>query len=99
MIEEFAGLIPEALLEVSGKAFYSGRDAFGGAADLYIIGLNPGRGETRNFIRRERCRRIPGKCMTIRRITGALTPTNRGARMGRPLLKGNTGCKRMCCIC
>ena len=30
MIEEFAGLIPESLLCESGKAFYSGRDAFGG---------------------------------------------------------------------
>ena len=30
MIEEFAGLIPESLLGVSGKAFYSGGIAFGG---------------------------------------------------------------------
>lgn len=42
MVEEFAKLIPDSLLDVSGKAFYSGRDAFGAASDLYILGINPG---------------------------------------------------------
>ena len=59
MIEEFAGLIPESLLERSGKAFYSGRNAFGGPSGLYIIGLN--RGDRPGNIRRKRWGHIPGK--------------------------------------
>lgn len=54
MIEEFAGLIPESLQGESGKAFYSGRDAFGGAAPLYIIGLNPGEGRP-GILQNENC--------------------------------------------
>ncbi len=42
MIEEFAKLIPDALKKESGSVFYSGRNAFKGKKDLYIIGLNPG---------------------------------------------------------
>ena len=42
MIEAFAKLIPDHLLGESGKAFYSGRDAFGHQSPLYILGLNPG---------------------------------------------------------
>ena len=41
-IEEFAALIPDSLLEASGKVFVSGRDAFGSPSELYILGLNPG---------------------------------------------------------
>lgn len=42
MIEEFAKLIPQDLRNVSGKAFHSGRRAFSGQRDLYILGFNPG---------------------------------------------------------
>lgn len=42
MIEEFAQLIPNELHQESGNVFYSGRDAFGAPANLYILGLNPG---------------------------------------------------------
>ncbi len=42
MIDEFARLIPRSLLDTSGSAFYSGRDAFNRPSDLYILGLNPG---------------------------------------------------------
>ena len=41
-IEEFAQLIPDSLLDISGKVFISGRDAFGSSSKLYILGLNPG---------------------------------------------------------
>jgi len=34
--------IPTRLLSQSGKVFYSGRAAFSGPSDLYILGLNPG---------------------------------------------------------
>ena len=34
--------IPKSLLVQSGKVFYSGRGAFSGPSDLYILGLNPG---------------------------------------------------------
>jgi hypothetical protein len=42
MIEDFANLIPKGLLNKSGAAFYSGRDAFEGDSPLYVLGLNPG---------------------------------------------------------
>lgn len=41
-IEDFYALVPDSLREVSGKVFYSGRDAFGSPSPLYILGLNPG---------------------------------------------------------
>ena len=41
-IEEFAGLIPDSVLDVSGKVFVSGRSAFGSPSKLYVLGLNPG---------------------------------------------------------
>lgn len=42
MIDEFVKLIPEELMNMSGAAFYSGRNAFQGQKDLYILGFNPG---------------------------------------------------------
>ena len=42
MIDDFARLIPESIMRRSGKAFYSGRDAFNSPTDLYILGVNPG---------------------------------------------------------
>ena len=42
MIEELVDLIPDSLKSRSGSAFYSGRDAFKGPKDLYILGVNPG---------------------------------------------------------
>lgn len=42
MIEEFAKLIPETLMDISGRVFYSGRQAFESQSDLYILGINPG---------------------------------------------------------
>ena len=41
-IESLANLIPEHLLEQSGKVFYSGRKAFSNTAPIYLLGLNPG---------------------------------------------------------
>jgi hypothetical protein len=42
MIEHFAAKISPTLLERSGKAFYTGRDAFNARAELYVLGFNPG---------------------------------------------------------
>ncbi len=44
-MKEFAELIPEELHNLSGSVFYSGKKAFKGNKDLYIIGLNPGGSE------------------------------------------------------
>lgn len=41
-IEEFVRQIPTELYAASGKAFHSGRLAFSGKRDLYVLGLNPG---------------------------------------------------------
>ncbi len=41
MIEDFARLIPESLMDKSGSVFYSGRRAFGSSSKLYILGMNP----------------------------------------------------------
>lgn len=42
MIEEFVKNIPPELRVKSGSVFYSGRSAFSGRKELYILGLNPG---------------------------------------------------------
>ena len=42
MIEDLAKLVPQAHLNRSGRAFYSGRKAFSTVSELYVIGLNPG---------------------------------------------------------
>ncbi len=42
MIEDFAKHIPSDLQHKSGIVFYSGRAAFSGRRELYILGLNPG---------------------------------------------------------
>lgn len=42
MIEDLAKLIPESMLPLSGKAFYSGRAAFERQSPVYVLGLNPG---------------------------------------------------------
>lgn len=42
MIEHFSKFIPKELREKSGSVFYSGRNAFTGKKQLYILGLNPG---------------------------------------------------------
>ena len=42
LIEELVQCIPEELKGASGKAFHSGRLAFSGQRDLYVLGLNPG---------------------------------------------------------
>jgi hypothetical protein len=41
-IESFAAHIPSELVAESGKVFYSGRKAFSGQSNLYVLGLNPG---------------------------------------------------------
>ncbi len=41
-MEHFAELVPRELWSRSGSVFYSGRDAFGGPAYAYLLGLNPG---------------------------------------------------------
>ena len=45
MLEKFAKLIPHELKEKSGSVFYSGKNAFKGKKDLYILGINPGGSE------------------------------------------------------
>ena len=42
MIEEFEKYIPKELHDISGTVFHSGRIAFSGRRDLYILGHNPG---------------------------------------------------------
>lgn len=42
MIEDFVKNIPPNLQHKSGIVFYSGRAAFSGCRELYILGLNPG---------------------------------------------------------
>lgn len=42
MIESFAQLIPQELLDRSGSVFYSGRRAFSESRSLYLLGVNPG---------------------------------------------------------
>lgn len=42
MIEQFAEHVPPELKSISGAVFFSGRDAFTGPKDLYVLGLNPG---------------------------------------------------------
>jgi hypothetical protein len=42
MIESFAREIHPSLYGVSGKVFYSGRDAFAERGGLYVLGYNPG---------------------------------------------------------
>lgn len=41
-IEDFFVHVPTELYAASGKAFHSGRLAFSGKRDLYVLGLNPG---------------------------------------------------------
>lgn len=41
-IEDLAARIPEQLLVLSGKVFYSGRNAFSEPCNLYMLGVNPG---------------------------------------------------------
>ncbi len=41
-IEDFIELIPENLYDKSGAVFYSGRRAFEGRSQLYVLGENPG---------------------------------------------------------
>ncbi len=42
MLDHLLGLVDPSLLSRSGRIFYSGRRAFAGPCDLYILGLNPG---------------------------------------------------------
>ena len=42
MIERYEELIPDGLKDCSGSVFYSGRNAFTGTKDIYLLGLNPG---------------------------------------------------------
>ncbi|MEY9895596.1 hypothetical protein ABIA35_005982 [Catenulispora sp. MAP12-49] len=41
-LDRFAALVPGELAGVSGRVFYSGRDAFSSMSPLYLLGLNPG---------------------------------------------------------
>jgi hypothetical protein len=41
-MKDFADRIPKELMPCPGRAFYSGRRAFSGTSDLYVIGVNPG---------------------------------------------------------
>lgn len=42
LLADLVSALPEALLDCSGKVFYSGRDAFRPGAPIYILGANPG---------------------------------------------------------
>ncbi|WP_155998004.1 hypothetical protein [Thioalkalivibrio sp. ALMg13-2] len=42
MIEQLANFIPTSVMSRSGSVFYSGRSAFTGNRQLYLLGLNPG---------------------------------------------------------
>jgi hypothetical protein len=42
MLEELFRLVPDNLLEQSGRVAYAGREAFSGKASVYLLGLNPG---------------------------------------------------------
>jgi hypothetical protein len=42
MIERIAARIDPRLWKISGKVFYSGRNAFSGPASIYVLGFNPG---------------------------------------------------------
>ena len=42
MIDDFAKLIPNSLMDKPGAAFFSGRSAFSNPSNLYILGINPG---------------------------------------------------------
>ena len=42
MIEELIKTIPESIMESLGGVFCSGREAFSGQKDIYVLGLNPG---------------------------------------------------------
>ena len=41
-LEYFSQLVPKKLLGCSGEVFYSGRAAFSGKSDVYLLGYNPG---------------------------------------------------------
>lgn len=41
-MQEFFDLVPKHLRHRSGGVFYTGRSAFRGTSDIYILGLNPG---------------------------------------------------------
>ena len=41
-LETFSRLVPDSLLDCSGEVFYSGRAAFSGSRDVYLLGYNPG---------------------------------------------------------
>ncbi|MFA7382966.1 MAG: uracil-DNA glycosylase family protein [Desulfurivibrionaceae bacterium] len=49
MIESFIKYIPDELINKSGAVFYSGRNAFSGNKDLYVLGLNPGGSPDKQF--------------------------------------------------
>lgn len=42
LIQSFVSLIPDEMRKVSGSVFYSGRSAFAGSKQLYVLGVNPG---------------------------------------------------------
>lgn len=42
MIEELIKVIPPSIMDSLGGVFCSGRNAFSGKKDIYVIGLNPG---------------------------------------------------------
>ena len=41
-LETFSRLVPDSLRDCSGEVFYSGRAAFSGSRDVYLLGYNPG---------------------------------------------------------
>lgn len=42
LMSMLASMVPEALSSASGRVFYSGREAFSGRREIYVLGANPG---------------------------------------------------------
>ena len=51
MIEQFADLVPDHLLDVSGEVFASGRIAFSRRSPIYMLALHPGEGSAMDTLR------------------------------------------------
>lgn len=51
MIEQFADLVPDHLLDVSGEVFAAGRIAFSRRSPIYVLALYPGGGTANDTLR------------------------------------------------
>ncbi|MFT4829237.1 MAG: hypothetical protein ACI95R_001934, partial [Halioglobus sp.] len=51
MIEQFADLVPDHLLDLSGEVFAAGRIAFSRRSAIYMMALHPGEGTANDTLR------------------------------------------------